>query len=299
MKKIVLTLGFAVCATIQANAQFPGFQAQPQDPSEPYTITVGEVSMTIDAGRGAKIMSYKYNDTEMLSQRTMANQFGSTFWTSPQVEWNWPPIPEYDSRKYSVEKDGESLVMTSQLTTKLPFRITKRFTPNPKKKAITISYTITNEGDAERQVAPWEISRVNNEGLIFFEAPIETIDPADLMPFTSEYGISWYVPDEARQNRKINADGTGWLAYAGNGMLMVKKFTDLKGNLQPAPKEAEIQVYVNSGKTYIELESQGAYTMLQPCESLTWTVNWYLMPLKSDAVPSKKLAKQAKKAAKK
>jgi len=45
---------------------------------------------------------------------------------------------------------------------------------------------------------------------------------------------------------------------------------------QAAPGEAEIQVYVNQGKTYIEIESQGAYTALAPGESLSWTVRWYL-----------------------
>ena len=59
----------------------------------------------------------------------------------------------------------------------------------------------------------------------------------------------------------------------------MKQFEDLDKS-QPAPDEAEIQVYVNRGKTYIELESQGAYTTLQPGEALNWTVRWYLQPCK-------------------
>lgn len=298
MKKTFLTvLAFSLAGSI-ANAQFWGFQPQPQDPSDPYTITAGETSMTIDAGRGAKIMSYKYGETEILSQRTFPNQFGSTFWTSPQVEWNWPPVQEYDSRKYTVEKNGDKLVMTSQLSEKLPFRIIKEFVPDSKEGIITINYTIKNEGEAAREVAPWEVTRVLNGGLIFFDAPVESISPAGLMPFTSEDGVCWLVPDENRENRKINADGKGWLAYADNGLLLVKKFTDLKGDLKPAPGESEIQVYINSGKTYIEIENQGAYTMLQPGETLTWTVVWKLMPLKTEAVPSRELAKQARPARK-
>ena len=74
-------------------------------------------------------------------------------------------------------------------------------------------------------------------------------------------------------------DGKGWLAYLNKekGLLLVKQFEDLVAG-QPAPDEAEIQVYVNRGKTYIELESQGAYTTLQPGEELNWTVRWYLLP---------------------
>ena len=72
-----------------------------------------------------------------------------------------------------------------------------------------------------------------------------------------------------------------WLAYLNQekGLLLVKQFEDLD-KCQPAPDEAEIQVYVNRGKTYIELESQGAYTTLQPGEELNWTVRWYLQPCK-------------------
>lgn len=134
---------------------------------------------------------------------------------------------------------------------------------------------------------------MNNEGLIFFDAPSEAITPANLIPFTQEYGASWYKTDAGNANRKINADGKGWLAYCGNNLLLVKKFPDLTAS-QPAPEEAEIQVYVNSGKTYIELESQGAYKELKPGESLSYTVRWYLVPADSDLVPSLQLISKVK-----
>ena len=261
---------------------------------EGFTITAGNVTMTVSAKEGGKIMSYKYDDKEMLSQLRMQNQYGSTFWTSPQKEWNWPPVTEFDRAAYTVEditvKTVNSLVLTSQIARKLPFQIQKQYTPDPKGKYIRVSYTIINKGDVERKVAPWEISRVvaDENGLIFFDAPVEGIAPAGLIPFKSEAGASWYNFEQGAQNRKINADGKGWLAYAANGLLMIKKFDDLTPS-QPAPDEAEIQVYVNQGKTYIELESQGEYKTLAPGESLTWTVVWYLIPLKDEAVPSKKL----------
>ena len=259
-----------------------------------FVIKAGNVTMTVSAKEGGKIMSYKYDDKEMLSQLRMANQYGSTFWTSPQKEWNWPPVTEFDRGAYTDETDAakssKSLLLTSQVARKLPFQIQKEYTPDPKGKYIRVSYTIINKGDAERQVAPWEISRVvaDESGLIFFDAPVEGITPAGLIPFKGEAGASWYSFEQASQNRKINADGKGWLAYAADGLLMIKKFADLTPS-QPAPDEAEIQVYVNQGKTYIELESQGEYKKLAPGESLTWTVDWYLIPVKDELVPSKKL----------
>ena len=260
---------------------------------EGFVIKAGDVTMTISAKEGGKVMSYKYGDKEMLSQLRMQNQYGSTFWTSPQKEWNWPPVTEFDRGAYTAQDLADTpnqLVLTSQIARKLPFQIVKQYNPDPKGKYIRVAYTIINKGDTERKVAPWEISRVvaDEEGLIFFDAPVESITPAGLIPFKGEAGASWYNFETGAQNRKINADGKGWLAYAANGLLMIKKFDDLTPS-QPAPDEAEIQVYVNQGKTYIELESQGEYKTLAPGESLTWAVDWDLIPLKEKAVPSGKL----------
>ena len=47
-------------------------------------------------------------------------------------------------------------------------------------------------------------------------------------------------------------------------------------------------------KTFIELESQGAYTTLQPGEELKWTVTWYLLPYDGKAEPSEALKKKIK-----
>ena len=69
---------------------------------------------------------------------------------------------------------------------------------------------------------------------------------------------------------------------------MVKTFQDLQPG-EPAPEEAEVQVYVNRGKSYIEIESQGVYTLLQPGEQLSWTVKWHLLPVDSEAIPSEVL----------
>ena len=259
-----------------------------------FQVKAGNVTMTVSAKEGGKIMSYKYDDKEMLSQLRMQNQYGSTFWTSPQKEWNWPPVTEFDRAAYTDESDAskrsQSLLLTSQVGRKLPFQIQKLYTPDPKGKFIKVSYTIINKGEETRKVAPWEISRVvaDEEGLIFFDAPVEGITPANLIPFKGEAGASWDNFETGAQNRKINSDGKGWLAYAANGLLMIKKFDDLTPS-QPAPDEAEIQVYVNQGKTYIELESQGEYKTLAPGQSLTWVVDWYLIPLKDKAVPSKTL----------
>ena len=256
-------------------------------------LTVGDVTMTVYPQKGAKIMSLKYKGKEIISQQKRPEAFGSTFWTSPQKEWNWPPVPEFDKQPYTLEEHDGRIVMTSQPNEKLKYRIRKEFSTDTQRNAFVITYSIINESDQTQKVAPWEITRVDNEGLIFFDAPLDGITPAGLMPFEAQHGAVWYKTDETNANRKINADGKGWLAYCNNGLLLVKTFDDLDAK-QPAPEEAEIQVYVNRGKTYIELESQGAYTTLKPHEALSWTVRWYLLPVEGAAEPSPQLLQKVK-----
>ena len=265
-----------------------------QDATGLYSLQCGHVKMEINAAKGGKILSLKYDDREMLSQLRWPEAFGSTFWTSPQKEWNWPPVKEFDKNPYTVTQDGGTLKMTSEVSERLKCRVGKTFTTDEKDGAIVVTYTITNEGSEPRKVAPWEITRVENEGgVIFFDAPVDGIWPAGLMDFKAQYGLAWYQTDERNENRKVNADGKGWLAYCSRGLLLVKRFDDLTPE-QPAPDEAEVQVYVNRGKAHIELESHGAYQLLQPKESLSWTVRWYLMPYEGEAVPSEALAKQVR-----
>ena len=284
MKRIITLLLIATTMTVSA-----------QDTAEgKYTIENGPLTMTIDAARGAKITSFKLGDKEIISQLRWPESWGSTFWTSPQKEWNWPPVPEYDKRPYTVEKTLDGLRMTSEVNERLKMRISKTFATDEKDGAIVITYTIKNESDETRRVAPWEITRVENEsGLIFFEAPTDDIWPAGLMTFKNAYGAAWYTTDEAQQNRKVNADGRGWLAYCSRGLLLVKHFPDISKE-EPAPNEAEIQVYVNRGRTYIELESQGAYTELAPRTEFSWAVRWYLLPCDATAEPSEALMQKVK-----
>ena len=298
-----LTLVFAMSTGLFAQNGTRSF-LQPDDSLAKQSsrqIKAGDVTMTIYPTKGAKIMSLKYKNQEVISQLRFPESFGSTFWTSPQKEWNWPPVQEFDKGVYQVEDaithHPSSITLVSEVSPKLKYRIRKTFAvddtfPQSGESGggFVVTYSIINESDETRQVAPWEITRVANDGgVIFFDAPLDGITPSGLLPFTSAHGAVWYQPDEAGQNRKINADGKGWYAYYNHGLLLLKVFDDLpspSGGSQeggPAPGEAEIQIYMNRGKTFIELESQGAYTTLKPHEALNWTVRWYLLPVKGDA----------------
>jgi len=246
--------------------------------NDQYSVTSKDMTLVVDAAHGGKILSFKYKDAEILNQGRRPNSFGSTFWTSPQAQWNWPPVAEYDTKPFAAELKDNALFLTGEKSERFGYRIRKKIHVCPHDGAMVITYTIVNESAETRQVAPWEISRVANGGVLYFQA--DKVEPANNMaglPFTFKDGIAWYEMDEAQENRKINADGEGWLAFNNGEVIFIKKFQNLKEG-EAAPAEAEIQVYANPGKTFVEVEEQGPYTTLQPGESIDWMVRWYLIP---------------------
>lgn len=260
-----------------------------------YEIKLGDVTMTIDAQKGGKITSFRYNDTEMISQSRFPNSYGSTFWTSPQSEWHWPPVPEFETKPFEAEIVSNALILTGQKTEKFGYRLKKKISTRKKDKAFIITYTIVNESDQVKQVAPWEITRTPNGGFLFFEADKATAGYGK-EPINFEYSLNaaWFNVDASRGQRKGNADGTGWIGFLDRGLLFAKSFQDLKEG-EPAPGEDEIQIYIHNGKTYIEIEEQGASVTLQPGEEVSWTVKWYLVPCDLPAEPSEALLKKVRK----
>ena len=270
---------------------------------EKYVLSVQDLSMTVDAGHGGKILSFKLGEHEVLAQNPAAapqpapqgegqprrrffnpNSYGSTFWTSPQAEWNWPPVPEYDNLPYTAEiKDGPvkvadvilpALFLEGQVS-KYGYRVCKAFTVDPSDLAFVITYSIVNESGETRKIAPWQISRVPNGGFLEFDAKPEGVTPADLMKVTFAEGLATLEVDVADQNRKINVDGKGWLNFRDKGLVLTQRFPDIAQDAA-APGEAEIQVYIDARKSFVEIEAQGPYTPLEPGKKLDWTVRWYL-----------------------
>ena len=141
MKKLfasILTAVFASCISASAATITDNGDGK-------YTIQNDKVTMTVTK-EGGKILSFKYGEGEVISQTTFPNSFGSTFWTSPQKEWNWPPVPEFDRMPYQVTA-GDKLVMTSEVSGRLKYQIRKEFSVDPADKAIVVTYSIINKSE--------------------------------------------------------------------------------------------------------------------------------------------------------
>ena len=276
MRYHILSIMLLLCSTSAVSQWGPRhFQKAPAENYELKTSD-GRSVMIIDAANGARITSLKYDTTEVLSQSQAPNTYGSTFWTSPQKEWKWPPIQEHDMGAYTVMQERGKIVMTSPLSERLPMRITKTFQLSSDKHGFQITYALKNEGKEARSIAPWEVTRVPGRGTVAFLCKVEDIWPKGLMDFRQQGEEAQFDIDKKDRQRKVNANGTGYLRYINpEGVILTKCFPDLKEG-QAAPEEDEIQVYVHQDAQYCEIESQGPYTLLQPGESMEWTVVWYL-----------------------
>jgi len=88
-----------------------------------YTLTVGDMVFKVNADYGARITSFTINGTEILY--TSGDMSGSTFWPSPQSEWNWPPPEPLDSDAYSatLQLTALQVINSTNLFTVIMMRI--------------------------------------------------------------------------------------------------------------------------------------------------------------------------------
>lgn len=261
----------------------------PRKNGQYYSISVHNQVMEINPEIGGRITSLKIDGKDFLTDQTVNSfNWGSTFWFSPQSEWNWPPSPEIDNKPYNTRIEGKEIIMVSQKDPKTGFVVTKSFSGNEENDSFTLKYTITNASDRPQKVAPWEVTRVRTKGLAFFPVG-KGEQTGGLLPSTVILdGISWFTYDESKLpprgvNRQLYSDGSeGWLAQVNENFILVKKFPDVPFE-QIAPNEGEVEWFASglssTSTGYVEIEHQGVYEELKPGDSTTWEVIWFLREL--------------------
>jgi hypothetical protein len=238
----------------------------------------------VDPQAGGRVTSFSLGGFDVLAGADVdASSYGSTFWTSPQSDWGWPPPAEVDRFPYSLVCQGDTLTLTGVPSLALGIGVTKQFSADRVRRAMVLKYTIHNHDKTPRKYAPWEVSRVHARGLTFFPSGQPSTGPLPVQRLGSG---TWFVHDPDVLNeagQKAFAYGTqGLLAHAAGGVLYVKSFPEVPRELQ-APGEAEIEVYANN--RYVEVEVQGPYTIIDPGASVTWTVRWSLRKIPPSIVP--------------
>jgi hypothetical protein len=242
-----------------------------------------DVSFEVDPAVGGRVTGLYLGGRNLLTGPDVdAGNFGSTFWTSPQSAWGWPPVPEIDHGPYEPAVEAEGFTMRSAVSAALGVDVEKRFAADSGRGAVTLDVRVRNRGRAPIALAPWQISRVAPGGLSFFPSGDGIFPPSNLA-VRETGGVTFYAYDAAAitDHQKLFADGReGWLAHVDRGALFVNVFAPVPRARQ-APGEAQLEIYANPAHTYVELEVQGPYETIAPGGALDWRVTWLCRQLPS------------------
>jgi hypothetical protein len=251
-------------------------------------LELGATYFEVTPEHGARVTSLRQAGLELLALKGGDNYpdaFGSTFWPSPQ-SWPWPPPAELDNLAYTASVTPSGIITTqSQAHEGTSLKVTKTFVANLERESIEIDYAMTNIGAAAVSWAPWEITRMPPTGLAFWPTGGAPFGDTP-MATRAALGHTWCDPATTEGEAKVFADGAGgYLAYVVGDRILIKQFQDQPASVA-APAEAEIELYVNVGHDYIEVENQGAYAPIAPGVTTSWRVVWYVRQLPAGLVPS-------------
>ena len=166
---------------------------------------------------------------------------------------------------------------------------------------VRVEHTITNEGAAATQLAPWAITMLDVGGEAWIPQRLSAIDAQGLQANRS---IVLWPYSRLDDSRLSLADGLirlaavadapsafkigtqadpGWLAYRLGSQLFVKRAQHLWG-ADYADMDASAQCY--SGGRFIELETLGPLVTLAPGASATHRESWSLHTVDPHAEPA-------------
>lgn len=248
-----------------------------------YRWRFGDARFEVDAARGARVTSFALGSDDILTgPEVNALNHGSTFWTSPQADWGWPPVVAIDAAPYTTQGAGAEIRFESSVSEAFPIAVGKQFRVDGGRGEVVIEYALQNRGAGPRSLAAWEISRVPTGGLTFFPAGAG-IDPRSNLVVREAGGFIWfaYDPVAITDHQKLFAHGReGWLGHVdvARRLLLVKSFEAIAAADQ-APGEAHIEIYADPAHSYVELEQQGRTHTLAPGARSSWTVRWRLLRL--------------------
>ncbi len=285
--------------SIIANAQSLGIAQQSFTPLsiESMELAGERLAITIDPSVGGRISSLSYKDRQLLFSKQEAqdsNNWGSTFWLSPQKLWGWPPIKQHDSAPYQVsEMHEDSITLVSDWA--MGARVKKRMSIDAEYGNVLQMDYLIDANESFEELAGWEITRVPRRGLVFYPASESSLDVVmGAVSYRHNAEVVWFdlKPDVKPPEGKINANGgEGWLAWVEDDLLYLKLYQPVAAE-QMASGEGDVEVYFSPRLDYIELEVQSAAQALERGDQLQWRVTWLVEEVPSDisiAVGSKPL----------
>src|SRR5687767_9973066 len=163
MRKLLIA---AACAFIVACSSQ---RAIPVNRAGVISIEINNSVLEIDPATGGRITALRYEGKDFLTGKDIhPDYWGSTLWPSPQKEWGGSPPPELDNQSYTLTIENKVIKMVSRRDEKFGYIFSKEISGDKRNGSFNIRYTILNNSDQVRTVAPWEVTRVHTKGLAFY-----------------------------------------------------------------------------------------------------------------------------------
>jgi hypothetical protein len=281
---VVFNSLFYLCAMIYRSLQvlalacmfFACTNTGKSDAFTPVTISRGEISLTVEPAIGGRISSLTFGGVELLKTTRDSNnlQWGSTAWSSPQADWNWPPPAAFDAEPFEVMRvDHKSILLEGPRDSVTYLRMRKRFVLGPDND-IGLTYWLTNEGVSSVNVALWENTRLPYAGRFEFRAD-SIRGSLDTLPVAVQDSVYTIYADERHvQQQKVFADmPTTSASYYHKGLVLTKH--NLANDFyRVAPGQGPLEIYLDPPAGFVEFELQGDYRLISPGQSNNLRAKW-------------------------
>jgi len=208
---------------------------------------------------------------------------GHRLWRSPEL---MPDTYSPDNDGLVVEKLDNGVRLTQPAETEIAKIVEIRLFPN--RAAAILTHRLCNAGSRSVKLSPWAITMFRLGGTVILPQPVGNADPQGLLnnrilalwPYTRINDPRLVLHDDfilIRANPNLPPakigyyNPYGWLAYWLDGLLFRKTFDIHPGEIYP-DGGCNAESFCND--RFVELESLGPLTMLEPgsCTSLieTW-----------------------------
>lgn len=212
---------------------------------------------------------------------------GHRLWHAPEI----PPrtyVPDLTGLVIEEFPGGVRLLHPAEAQTGIAKMLAVRLVPD--RAALTLEHELRNEGPWPVELAPWALTQLPLGGTAILPLPSGPVDPAGVLAnrhlalwsYTSLDDPRLCLKDPAiliraraaRPPVKVGyANPLGWLAYWRAGVLFVKRFAFQPGADYP-DFDSNAESYCDD--RFIELESLGPLTRLEPGQSTHHTETWEL-----------------------
>lgn len=252
------------------------------------TLNYDKMSFFVE-GKTGRVRSFKWNGNEFLLAQTVEPEYyGATFWLAPEKQW-WPFNLALDSISYDIVSQSGNQVRLKSLSKTPRLEIVKMFTLAQLDTAVLITYSVRNLSDSVLRLGPWELIRTFRGTTFYRPGDPPRQESSTLEQVNMSENLISYDFDSNTQTRHQKFFGGitgGWVAHRSDQILFIKSFPDLAPE-EIAPGQGEVEIYVNAGHTYIELETHGRFRELKPGESFTYSVVWFLRTFPIELGPDK------------